>query len=243
MQQTNTLRSDAANLTISYQVATPGSTWADENLSLGPLLEKALELSVSEGAYVYRMSRDGRSLELIAWRGILPINIGHFAVVSSGGAGALEESGPVLSIEKEAALDRRFRSFPEFVGRQFESVVSLRLAVAESIVGIANFCRLQPGPYAPEHVSFLRRLGTSLSVLLQPAIAGGRQAQLQEALRDISRDIEDRQAIEHAKALLQDRHGWTEQFAYAQLRRTSRHRRERIAVVAREIIAGKALRA
>ena len=57
-------------------------------------------------------------------------------------------------------------------------------------------------------------------------------------ISDLRLELESRKHIATAKAILQSRHGLTEQLAYAHLHQTSRRTRRPIAEVAKEICAG-----
>jgi hypothetical protein len=70
----------------SYQPERPGALGAAGGLPAGPLLAAAIEAAESDGAYLYRIARDSRYLDLAVWRGLEPIHAGHFAVAAAGGA-------------------------------------------------------------------------------------------------------------------------------------------------------------
>jgi hypothetical protein len=224
------------SLNVTYRSVLEGGPGENRNPAITPLLELSLNQTHAQGAYLYRLNREEGQLDLAFWRGLQPSAIGLFEAQLTGATARWYfDLGAPTVIEREAWLDWRFHSFPEFIQNRFEAVVSVPLIDSGRLAGLANFARRAAGPLVPRDVTFLRSLSLPLGALLA---ASGARVRLETEVEHLAQQLADRKILERAKGILQARNSWSEEEAYLHLRRSSRRRRVAMREVAREVIDG-----
>lgn len=193
--------------------------------TLVPLLELALAQTNAAGAYLYGFEPGEPFARLAAWAGLAPTD-GDWRNLKSP-IHVLQRSAAVV-LHQRAADDWRFETLAEFRKHRFAGVVSIPLQDA-GVVGMANFCRLQPAPLPPKELAFLLSLSLPLGALLNGAA-------VRDRLERISQKLADQKMLARAKGVLQANLGWTEEEAYLHIRRLSRQNGIPMREIAREVI-------
>ena len=205
------------------------ATWLDAASPAEPLLALCRTQTRADGAYVYALDAPARRLKLVAWSGLKPTVVARFQADLAAGADAWTEPRAAIASPALAWEDIRFRSLPEFVQHQFESVLSLAFGTAP---GFVNLCRREAIPFTPDETAFAASIALGLGNLLR--LPDTRDLERQPAKPN--RDLESRKLIDRAKGILQDRFGLSEEDAYFRMRRTSRQRRRPMGEIALLVI-------
>jgi hypothetical protein len=213
--------------TVLYDGA---ATWLDAASSAEPLLALCRTQTRADGAYVYALDASAQRLKLVAWSGLQPTVVDRFQADLAAGADAWTAPRAAITSPMLAWEDVRFRSLPEFVQHQFESVLSLAFGTAPP--GFVNLCRRNAIPFTPDETAFAASIALGLGNLLK--LPGAQEIERQPAKPN--RGLESRKLIDRAKGILQDRFGLSEEDAYFRMRRTSRQRRKPMGEIALLVI-------
>lgn len=195
-----------------------------------PFLEAVLRRSGADGAYVYRFNEEGHTAHLSVWSGLAP-NLDSSVIQGQLAHNHLERESPLV-LHKDAWVDSRFATLPEFDSNPFEGVISIPILHAGQRLGILNLCRLTPTSIPPGELAFLLGLGLPLGALLAA----------DSEVSKLERQLADRKLLDRAKGILQSSFSWNEEQAYLHLRRTSRQRRTPMRDIALEVIERGKLR-
>ena len=103
------------------------------------------------------------------------------------------------------------------------------LLAPAGVVGMANFCRIEGTSFKARELAFLVGLSAPLAALLTAST-------LREELERTAQQLADRKLLDHAKGLLQESLGWSEEEAYLNIRRLSRQQRTPMREIARQVI-------
>jgi hypothetical protein len=206
------------------------ATWLYAASPAEPLLALCRTQTRADGAYVYALDAPAQRLKLVAWSGLKPTVVDRFQADLAAGADAWTAPRAAIASPVLAWEDIRFRSLPEFVQHQFESVLSLAFGTAPP--GFVNLCRREAIPFTPDETAFAASIALGLGNLLRLPDA----PDLERQLAELNRRVEDRKLIDRAKRILQDRFGLSEEAAYFGMRRTSRQRRKPMGEIALLVI-------
>ena len=121
-----------------------------------------------------------------------------------------------------AATNEKFERFPERLQFGVETILTVPFRNGEKLLGFLTLSRREGSDFEAETVRLAKRTARLIAAVME-------RDDLQQVLRE-------RNVVERAKGILQQRRGLSEERAYILLRNTSRRRQLPMFAVAREII-------
>lgn len=203
---------------------------AASNSPIESLISLGITQTQAQAAYVYAFDSQKPGFALIASlgpkRSFREVEVAEISQAVSAFHASRQTA---IVLHDRAWADWRFADFPEFREGRFETVVSLPLIDATSVVGLVHFCRAPSAPVRPADLSFLIELSRPIAALVVASA-------IQEQLQRTNQLLADRKLLDRAKGMIQAEFGWTEEQAYMHIRRLSRQQRTPMRDIARRVI-------
>jgi GAF domain-containing protein len=217
-----------------------------EITAAGRGLERALEQVVDETNRVFAV--DGAGLMLLTEDDVL-----RYAVASDERGRILETiqqqvgEGPCVDAFERAEVtvaadvtnDERWPSFGRLARQHsLRGVLGVPVDLEHGAVGTLNVYSTQRHDWDEGEVEAIQAYSRIVASVLRTAVEARLQGQLAEQLQYA---LDHRVVIEQAKGILMEREGVDQRAAFELLRRRARANRERVAEVARRVVAGEPL--
>lgn len=181
--------------------------------------------TVEEDKLVLRASRNPHSEELDH----LKLSVGE------GVTGWVAEHREPVAISERASEDPRFSAFVNLEEDRFEAMLCVPVTCANRVVGVLNLQHRQPY----RHTELERRLLATVGILVGAEIERARLETENSLLTD---RLETRKVVDKAKGVLQRDLGLSEDEAYRNMQRESRHRRKSMREIAEAILLAESIR-
>jgi len=149
--------------------------------------------------------------------------------MGQGITGWVAEHKKPVAIAKEAALDRRFRSFHELPEDRFEAFLSVPILCRDKLVGVINVQHREPHAHTQREIQLISTIG----FLVGPEIELARLEAESSRASELSEALE---IVERAKAVLRRDLHLTAEEAADTLQRESRQRRKSMKEVSEAIL-------
>jgi uroporphyrinogen-III synthase len=149
--------------------------------------------------------------------------------MGQGITGWVAEHKKPVAIAREAALDRRFRSFHELPEDRFEAFLSVPILCRDKLVGVINVQHREPHAHTQREIQLISTIGFLVGPeieLVRLEAESSRSSELSEAL----------EIVERAKTLLRRDLRLSAEEATATLQRESRQRRKSMKEVSEAIL-------
>jgi uroporphyrinogen-III synthase len=149
--------------------------------------------------------------------------------MGQGITGWVAENKKPVAIARDAALDRRFRSFHELPEDRFEAFLSVPILCRDKLVGVINVQHREPHAHSQREIQLISTIGFLVGPeieLVRLEAESSRSSELSEAL----------EMVERAKAVLRRDLRLSQEEAATVLQRESRERRKSMKEVSDAIL-------
>jgi uroporphyrinogen-III synthase len=140
-----------------------------------------------------------------------------------------------VAIERDAALDPRFRVCPELPEDGYQSFLSIPVISRSRVVGVINVQHREPYQFTPREIKSVSTIGHLVG-------AGIELARLENEIAELSDKLAVRKIIERAKGIVQSDLGVSEEEAYSIIKKQARSRRKTMKEIGEAILLADELK-
>lgn len=146
-----------------------------------------------------------------------------------GITGWVAQHKQIVTIEKEAYKDSRFKFFKELPEDRYEAFLSVPILNSEGIVGVINLQNRLAYKFKKEEVEMV--------VLFTKIIASAfKKLSLKRQVEYYKEKLEERKIVEKAKGLLMKKEGLTEEEAFRKIQKEAMRKRKKMREIAEAVI-------
>lgn len=140
-----------------------------------------------------------------------------------------------VAIERDAALDPRFRVCPELPEDGYQSFLSIPVISRSRVVGVINVQHREPYQFTPREIKSVSTIGHLVG-------AGIELARLENEIAELSDKLAMRKIIERAKGIVQSEFAVSEEEAYNIIKKQARSRRKTMKEIGEAILLADELK-
>ena len=141
---------------------------------------------------------------------------------------------PVV-LERDAALDPRFRVCPELPEDGYQSFLSIPVISRSRVVGVINVQHREPYQFTPREIKSVSTIGHLVG-------AGIELARMENEIAELSGKLAMRKIIERAKGIVQAEFSVSEEEAYNIIKKQARSRRKTMKEIGEAILLADELK-
>jgi len=226
-----------SQVSVLHQVSSIVSSELSTDEILGEVIGLAVQASVCDACLVYLIDREANEMVLRASQVPHAGDLGNLRIkIGEGVTGWVAENKSVVSLDRDAFADPRFKHFQTLIEDTYAAFLSVPLVSGGDLIGVVNVHHRQEHKHTREEIAVMAFIGEQLGVTMSKSLLEQENARLMEETQEMRRELETRKMVERAKGILQQRYGISEEDAYFRLRNQSRRLRKPMRELAEAII-------
>lgn len=227
-------RDGLAPLDVLQEISTHIASTDPLHITLSRIVQFVSVVIPCDSCFLYTVEED--KLVLRASRNPHNEELDHLKLsIGQGVTGWVAEHREPVALSERASEDPRFSAFVNLPEDRFEAMLCVPVICANRVVGVLNLQHREPY----RHSELERRLLATVGILVGAEIERARLETENSVLTD---RLETRKVVDKAKGILQRDFGLSEEDAYRNMQRESRHRRKSMREIADAILLADSMK-